>query len=103
MAVKTDRFEHSAPAGPAPHTHRPMLTLPACQATFCRPQGSPMRRILVLAVVLATLVMALPALAAAPVSGRLDPPASDPVSLTAFVGQVRADAERAPVRSPSLQ
>ena len=66
-----------------------------------------MRKTPVRATVLATLAWALPALAAAPSSSlsgsRSDFTAVEPASVTAFVGQVRADAERAPVRTQSLQ
>ena len=69
-----------------------------------------MRRILLPAVTLAMLATALSA-SAAPVpaaSARrghmgADLPGGDPVSVTAFIGQVRAEAERTAVRPHSLQ
>jgi hypothetical protein len=67
-----------------------------------------MRRILVLAVILTTLATALPVTSAAAPSPdrsgrRAELPGADAASVTAFVNQVRADAERNAFRPHSLQ
>lgn len=65
------------------------------------------RRTLILAVLLATLAGALPAVAAAPFpSGsarRMEVPGEDPASVSAFITQLRANVERSQVRPRSLQ
>src|SRR5262245_17205565 len=65
------------------------------------------RKLLALTVLVATLTAGAGAAGAAPSpmgsSRRMEAPAGDPASVTAFVGQIRADAERAQSRPRSLQ